>query len=282
MRRLFLSVVLAIGCAIALTILVAWNVARSEEVFQEPLAAEPVKLLQPGNNLVGWLGDTRAVERLRSDISEISIVEEWDTRARRFVQAEALEPGRGYRIVLSGDESVRWEPPEDPVLGTVRLRRGRNLVAWLGPDNWKIDRVVQGIGSAFVQAEWSTHTYASADSGSATTLPPIKRGAALWIEVSRNVNWLQPTGMLPTIRFPGGATPELIAQVESDLETVIRYFRESFGFEADATRFKVFVPTNVEALINAYRHDAPERVATEESRASLRSFYLVHGGWVSD
>lgn len=282
MRPFSLSVALAIGCAVALLSLVARDVARSEEVSLEPPTAGSVRLLEPGSNLIGWLGDTRSVERLREEIPEISSVEEWDTQAQRFAQAEALEPGRGYRILMSGDESILWEPPDDPVLGTVRLRRGRNLVAWLGPDDWSIDRVVQGIGSSFVQAEWSTHVYRPAEPGALMTLPAVERGAALWIEVSRNVNWLQPTGKLPTIRFPGGATPELKAQVESDLEIAIRFFRESFGFEADATKFKVFVPTDVEALIDTYRHDAPERVATAELLASLRSFYRLHGGWVAN
>ena len=271
----------AIVGASALVTSIGWEPAGAVAPSQEQRSPGNAASLQPGANLIGWLGEALPVERLREEIPAVTAVESWNPLAQRFAPAEALEPGRGYLIVLSGDEPIQWEPPEDPVLGTVRLRRGRNLVAWVGPDGWTIDRVVQGVGSSFLRAEWSDHVYRPADSDSVVGLPTVKRGAAIWIEVSRNVNWLQPTGKEPTIRFSVGAPAGLKAQVESDLQTVIQFYREYFGLEADATQFIVFIPSDVEALIDMYQRDAPEQVATEESRASLRSFYGMHGGWVS-
>ena len=57
----------------------------------------------------------------------------------------------------------------------------------------------------------------------------MRRGEALWVEVSRSVNWLQPTDILPRLVFPGGASQALQSRVREDLEAVVSYFGTQYG-----------------------------------------------------
>ena len=81
-------------------------------------------------------------------------------------------------------------------------------------------------------------------------MPTIRRGEALWINVARAVNWLQPTDILPRLIFPGGASGELQTRVRQDLEATLAFFRTQYGIQADPD-FTVYIPKDVEALIQA-------------------------------
>ncbi len=264
---LFAALLLAAGAALA----------SADEATEGEDAA--VVTLVPGDNIVGWVSSPHSVAGIKYRYPEIESILAWDALNQRMYEPVLLEPGMGLMFTLAGDQSVELPRPLTPAGGKTTLERGRNFVAWLGPDDWSIDRVVQGIGGAFVRAEWGQSIYRATDS--ADQLPTIRRGNVLWIEASRKVIWLQPTGLLPTVRYPGGASAELKAQVRADLVRVTTFFREHFAIEADTSSFLIFIPTDVEALIDAYHQDAPGRVASEELRDSLRSFYRQHGGWVA-
>lgn len=172
-----------------------WDLALADEA-NEPMDPALVTL-EPGENLVGWLGDAMPVDQLIRRIPAIESISAWEPLQRTFYEPTRLLAGAGYVLTLSGSESLDWRRPVTPVKGKITLHRGRNLVTWLGPDDWTIDRVALGSGRALVRAQWEGGEYSPSDAGKSEPLPTLKRGAALWIEVSRTVHWLQPAGVTP-------------------------------------------------------------------------------------
>ena len=104
-------------------------------------------------------------------------------------------------------------------------------------------------------------------------MPTIRRGEALWINIARAVNWLQPTDILPRLVFPGGAPDELQARVREDLEATLAFFRTQYGIQADPD-FTIYIPTDVDALIQTQKHDG-----ANADEASLRAQWNVLNTW---
>ena len=181
-----------LGCALVaavVTLLAAGAMLASAEEGEDAASELPSSpVLLSGDNLVGWVGESRSVVNLKRQVSAIEKIVAWDALHQREYEPAAVEPGMGVRIVVSGEEPLAWQPPETPVKSRLLLRRGRNLVAWLGPDDWTIDRVVLGIGRALVRTQWRDATYDPASSTSIESLPTVRRGDALWIEVSRDIH----------------------------------------------------------------------------------------------
>ncbi len=168
-----------------------------------------------------------------------------------------LKPGMGLVVRVGGEESVEWVRPRRPAQGTVRLERGLNLVAWMGRDGARLDRVVQGIGRQLEKAgTWTTEResldlLSVAEIMELDELPSVGFGDALWVQVARNQNWLQPTGVMPEIVLTGSPTRQLKAKVIADVQAVIDFYWEQYGLEADFSRFKIYFPTSAAALVNA-------------------------------
>ena len=205
------------------------TVARAEEP-----SGDIVTVLQPGENLVGWIAAEASIGDLFAAVPEIEAVWAWDTHRRRwraasprvpetFHSLRTLTPGMGLLIQLGGDRPVEWTRSAVPARGLVQLRPGPNLVAWSGPDDSEITWLSKGIGLSLVSAgvlssgETGWSLYDPANAATAESFPAINRGDALWITSSRNINWLQPTGVLPKIEFPGGASQQLQERVRADL-----------------------------------------------------------------
>ena len=267
-----------LGCALVaavVTLLAAGAVLASAEEGEgaaSEQASSPVLL--PGDNLVGWVGESRSVVYMRRQVSAIEKVAAWDALHQREYEPAVVEPGMGVRIVVSGEEPIEWQPPETPVKSRLLLRRGRNLVAWLGPDDWAIDRVVLGIGRALVRAQWSDATYAPASSVSIEPLPTVRRGEALWIEVSRDVQWLQPAGIMPTIKFAGAVSAEVQAEVRRDSVDVMNHFADRFSLQPDGSILTVYVAADVESLVKVFEADGLETRGLHET-------WYKSGGWAN-
>ena len=267
-----------LGCALVaavVTLLAAGAVLASAEEGEgaaSEQASSPVLL--PGANLVGWVGESRSVVYMRRQVSAIEKVAAWDALHQREYEPAVVEPGMGVRIVVSGEEPIEWQPPETPVKSRLLLRRGRNLVAWLGPDDWAIDRVVLGIGRALVRAQWSDATYAPASSVSIEPLPTVRRGEALWIEVSRDVQWLQPAGIMPTIKFAGAVSAEVQAEVRRDSVDVMNHFADRFSLQPDGSILTVYVAADVESLVKVFEADGLETRGLHET-------WYKSGGWAN-
>ena len=233
--------------------------ARAEEP-----SGEIVTVLQPGENLVGWIADEAPVGDLFAAAPAIEVVWAWDAQGRRWQAAsprapdelhslQTLRPGMGLLVWVGGDQPVEWRRSAVPARGLVELRPGRNLVAWAGPDDSSIAWLSKGIGISLVSAgalnggETSWSIYDPEDAATAEAFPAVSRGDALWVDVSRNINWLQPTGVLPTIEFPGGASQSLREQARSDLESVLEFYGENYGIQADFAQLTVYVPKDYDS-----------------------------------
>ena len=207
-------------------------------------------VLQPGDNLVGWIEGTTPVAELFDAVAEIETVWAWDALRRQWSAASrrvpselhtlrTLESGMGLLVQVGGNEPVEWLRSAYPAAGLVKLHQGPNLVAWLGRDESPITYLALGIGASFEGAEiWDTvnaqHlSYAPANDGTDGERSAIRRGDAIWVGVSRTVNWLQPTGVLPRILFRDAAPQDFRAMFRADLENVLEFFASQYGIQAD-------------------------------------------------
>ena len=299
-------ITLAIAVALAALLLCA-GLANA----QEPPDADSATRLEPGLNLVGWVGEPAPVSQLFRDIPRLEAIWAWDAELRDWIVAAPGAPewlgglgrvtaGMGLRMQLGGDQPYLWRRSTEPTRGLVKLRTGWNLVAWSGADGAAIGDVVKGIGWSLrtvrrwdaASQQWVTWTSpersaqvianTNADQGDAgDDAQPvgIRRGEALWIEVARAVNWLQPTDILPRLVFPGGASGEFQSRVRGALESVLTFFRDQYGIQADPD-FTIYVARDADALIQAWKDDGEG--VNDARAASTRTQWNRKGGWVDD
>ena len=302
---------LAVFALIALALLLTWSAARAQE---------PGTTLHPGLNLVGWTAEPTSVSQLFREIPQLEAIWAWDAELRDWITAARDAPewlgglgrvqaGMGLRMQLGGDQPFNWQRSTEPTRGLVKLRTGWNLVAWSGADQTPIDDALKGIGWSLravhrwnpTNQQWNTWTSpertaqliavnstdqaapnseAEAVADGEAETPAIRRGEALWINVARAVNWLQPTGILPRLVFPGGASTALQARVRRDLKATLAFFRDQYGIQADPD-FTVYAARNADALIQAYKDDDYEVDGAWE--ASIRDLWDdEYAGWASD
>ena len=261
---------------LAVTLGATLAVGNGVAVAEEPTdSVDPsVVVLEPGENLVGWLGEELPFDRLMRRFPAIDSISTWEPLSGEFYEPASLRAGQGYVITLSGTETVQWRRPMTPVTGKVTLERGRNLVAWLGPDGWTIDRVVQGVGRALIKAEWGESVYRTTGSLAVEELPTIRRGDALWIEVARRVNWLQPAGVMPTVVFTGDASSELQTVVRRDSVDVMNHFADEFGLQPDGSLLTVYVAADVESLVSRLEEE-------ERESAGIHKLWYEASGWAN-
>ena len=296
-------ITLAIAGALAALLLGAGLAAG-----QEPDEAGGGTRLEPGANLVGWVGEARPVSELFREIPRLEGIWAWDAELRDWIVAAPGAPewlgglgrvtaGMGLRMQLGGDQPFLWQRSTEPTRGLVKLRTGWNLVAWSGADGAAIGDVAKGIGWSLrtvrrwdaANQEWVTWTSPErsaqviantgadqGDAGDEAQPVGIRRGEALWIEVARAVNWLQPTEILPRLVFPGGASQELQSRVREDLRATLAFFRDQYGIQADPD-FTVYAAKDIDALIQAYKDDGQD--VDEAYEASERALWNRAGGW---
>ena len=167
--------------------------------------------LQPGDNLIGWVAEPIGIEEVFAAIPEAKLIYHWDasSRAWRYTirgvggSLTALEPGMAAMIRIIGDKPALWERPLTPAKGMVTLYRGVNWVTWVGRDEWPLDQVARGIGKSLVSIRVGDVTWPAPLDSSIDDLPTLRRGDALQVTVSRDLRWLQPTGIIPDIEWVG-------------------------------------------------------------------------------
>ena len=290
-----------LAAAFALALLLTWGAAGA----QEP--PETGTRLEPGINLVGWVGEATSVSQLFDEIPQLESIWAWDAELRDWIVAGRGAPewlgglgrvtaGMGLRMQLGGDQPYLWRRSTEPTRGLVKLRTGWNLVAWSGADGTPIDDAVKGIGWSLrsvrrwnpTTQQWTSWTSpersaqliaaANADQEAAgdSAMPAIRRGEALWINVARAVNWLQPTDILPRLVFPGGASQQLQARVREDLEAVLAFYRDQYGIQADPD-FTIYAAKDADTLIQAYKDDGQD--VDDAYEASERALWNRSAGW---
>ncbi|MCY3567417.1 MAG: carboxypeptidase-like regulatory domain-containing protein, partial [Chloroflexi bacterium] len=248
--------------------------SADESVEPEEPVDPSIVVLEPGENLVGWIGDSRSVALLKRQAPAIESVKGWDAQAQQFVDVESLDPGKGYAITLGSEDSALFRRPMTPALGKIELKRGRNLVTWLGPDDWSIDRVVLGVGRSLLRVDWNGMTYRSSQGENTGSLPLVQRGDALWVEVSRAVNWLQPAGVMPTVKFAGDVDETLRVEVRRDSIDAMSFFSDEFALQPDGSILTVYVAAGVNALVEALEEDG---FGTD----GVHRLWYTAGGWAN-
>lgn len=257
-----LGAVLAAALVLGVMGLTMAAAQEPDETVVEVAASRPqpgdtmTTILSPGDNLIGWIEGKTAVADLFEAVPEIGTVWAWDVLRRQWLAASRrvpaqlhtlrqLAPGMGLLVQVDADEPVEWLRPAYPAAGLVKLHEGPNLVAWLGRDESPITYLALGVGASFEGAEiWDAANvqYLSYDPLNGETdggLFAIRRGDAVWVNVSRTVNWLQPTGVLPRILFRDAVPQSFRAMFRADLENVLEFFASQYGIQADYSQLTV-------------------------------------------
>ena len=274
LRRIGLS--LSVAAALALLAIVTPAIAQSPQTGTR---------LEPGVNLVGWVGEATPVSQLFREIPRLEAVWAWDAELRDWVVAGrgasdwlgglgTVSAGMGLRLQLGGGGSFVWRRSTEPTRGLVRLWTGWNLVAWSGADGATIDDIRKGIGASLV----SVRRWDATNQRYSSVVSDVRRGEVLWVRVSRTVNWLQPTGIMPRLVFPGGASADVREGAERLIPAFLAFFRETFGLEADGSAYEIWMPTSGEAL----RQTALERGVEAERAEGLISQWNSVAGWLDN
>ncbi len=237
--------------------IVALTVFTSLSVRANDPEATSTTTLEPGDNFIGWVSEPIAVDQVFAAIPEAALIYTWDADRRGWRSAirgvggslETLEPGMAAMIRISGTRSALWERPLTPAKGMVTLYRGVNWVTWVGRDDWPLDQVARGIGQSLVSVRVGDVTYPAPLDSSVGELPALRRGDALQVTVSRDLRWLQPTGMMPTVVWAGDVPQSLQDKITADIRYIIELFAEQFGVESDFSETTILLYQNIEDTI---------------------------------
>ena len=204
--------------------------------------------LQPGWNMVGWVGPETASRRLFAELPALQRISAWDAEQRRYRRAwrdqdeelPALTPGMGLWLLIGGDAPVQWRRPIALEGAKLRLRPGLNLVGWTGDDGTPVgealDRLGNSVSVAWVwdagSGQYTSYTLSAA--GAARTQLALSRGDALWIHVSEPAEWRQPGSADPPVVFLGEIPAYIKMSIVAEYENVQTFFAERFGVEPKA------------------------------------------------
>lgn len=287
-RRLLVA--LAIG--LFATLLVCLRAVSADD--GERPSDQPAVLLQPGNNLVGWIQETMAVGALFEAIPQIEAIFSWDAKNAQWrVAAPAvpehlwtlpeIEPGMAVWVRNGSDEAVPWVEQSVPVRGLVELHQGTNWVSWAGPDDWSVEQVARGIGISLVELRLDDARFVAAQPETADQFPQIRRGDALVVTTTRGINWLQPTGLMPNLVFPPDASEELKQDIREDVRAVIDYFADRFGIQADRITVETFGHPHARGDTIAVhmdgRHRSQKRSVLVHEYFHAVQYQLMGRGW---
>ena len=295
--RLSLTLLTGLVAALAASGLSTVLATSGEEVGSETITAT----LEPGDNFVGWVSDRILVDDVFAAIPKAALIYTWDGERQVWRPAirdiggslTVLEPGMAAMIRIDGTRSVRWERPLAPAKGTVTLYRGVNWVTWVGRDDWPLDEAARGIGKSLVSIRVGDVTWPAPLDGNVDELPKLRRGDALEVTVSRDLRWLQPTGMMPKIVWVGDISESMQEEIKADIRGVLDYFAEEFAIETDFSTTTEMIYSDFDAAVEHEKAGkqpsfgyTPERL--QSSLTSGRTgqsrpwdFWMSACGWMS-
>ena len=241
LRPLLLVAVVAVAVSVAL---VSTHNAASA---QAPAANTIATQLQPGWNVIGWLGSDTTVDDLFRAIPALQLVAAWDAEAGRYAwgsrdgktptSLERLPRGHGLYLRLAGTETVQWTRPAAEGVVLLRLHAGHNLVTWGGPDGTPVEEAVDWLGDAVVSASrWNadrreSERYRPGVSAAANTLRTLNHGDALWVRLSKDASWWQSGTAGTEFVFEEPLHPETEAALRAEVASVLAFFYEAYGLE---------------------------------------------------
>ena len=242
----------ALLAALALLLLYAQPSAAHAD---EPLAPDEtagagtiVTWLQPGWNMVGWIGPATPTSELFEEIPALERVSAWDANEQQYQRAtrdspdglSTLTPGMGLWLRLGGNDAVRWTRPAVPDGLVLRLHRGLNFVGVVS--GGAVSRFSAAASGAW---RWdpARQQYALYRFGDHA----LRAGDALWIQASAPVNWWQPGTAEPPFVFLGDISAEIQSDILAEYERQRRFFAERFA--AVGTGLLTYIGADREAIV---------------------------------
>lgn len=253
---------LACCVAVVVALIVASPYALGSGIDSEDSTSETrIITLQPGDNLIGWVAEPIGIEEVFAAIPEAQLIYRWVASSRTWQYAirgvggslTALEPGMAAMIRIDGARPVQWEQPLTPAKGMVTLYRGVNWVTWVGRDEWPLDQVARGIGKSLVSVRVDDVTWPAPLDAILNDLPVLRRGDPVQVTVSRDLRWLQPTGMMPKIVPVGDISESLQEDIRADVRGVLDFFAEKFAIETDFSTSTVMIYSDFDAAVEHER-----------------------------
>ena len=242
-----------LGAALAVLVLCAGlapaRATATEESVETADDGTITTVLQPGWNMVGWLGPDAPATVLFDALPVLAQVSAWDGDEQRYQHATrnsagllGLTPGRGLWLLVGGTATVEWERPVSEAGVLLQLRTGKNLVGWAGGDGVAIEEALGRFGGALVRASrWDpvAQRYEGYRPGAADFANPLRdlnQGDALWVELSGAARWWQSGTAEPRFVFTEDISVEDRQAVRAMLGSVRAVFAERFGMHtADVT-----------------------------------------------
>ena len=232
-------VLLALGVGLAST--------HATASAQAPPAGTITTRLQPGWNMIGWLGPDTTAAELFDAIPALNFIVAWDGGAQRYrwvwrasLGQQALpwiQQGRGLALHIGGEAAVEWTRPAAEGVVLLPLRAGNNLVTWGGLDGTPIEEALDWLGDAVVGASrWNAATRASeryrpGAPPSANTLRTLNHGDALWVQLSEDASWWQSATAETEFEFEEPLHPETESALRGEVAGVLAFFYENYGLE---------------------------------------------------
>ena len=209
-----------------------------------PVPSTTTTPLQPGWNLIGWMGPGTTVADLFAAIPALQVVAAWDREAVRYAWARRggrTPPGlaqvtRGQALFLwvGGTDPVVWTRPGSAAGMLLTLPSGSSLVGWAGLDGTPIAEAVGRFGEALVGASrWNaaTQSYERYDPGAeepAEGMPVLQHGDALWVELSEERRWWQSGTERTDFVFRGDVSAQRQSELRNEMERVVAFFAERY------------------------------------------------------
>ena len=209
-------------------------------------------VLQPGWNMVGWLGGDVPATEIFDQIPNLERITAWDGENQRYQRRTSnsvprfglkrLAPGRGLMVFVGGDEPVEWTRAASEESMLLELHAGRNLVGWAGRDDTPVEDALARFGDSLVHASmWDAstgqHLHHHPGRESAAPLTHLDHGDALWVELTQDAPWWQSGAAPPPVEFVGEFTDVERAEIRGWVDRSRAVFAERWGVQAPFTAY---------------------------------------------
>ena len=164
-------------------------------------------VLQPGWNMVAWLGPEVSARELLAAIPRLQHVAVWDGARQRYrsYSREGAEEdglfriprGAGVWLEVGGDEPFQWVRVAASESVLLELQAGDNLVGWSGRDGVDLSDALSRLKPVLIKAiRWNAEAgsyefYSPLVPDSLNTSWALNHGDALLLELTESVRWWQ-------------------------------------------------------------------------------------------
>jgi len=248
--------------------------------------------LQPGWNMVGWLGPEASVSELFDLIPELTHVSAWDAEQQRYdrmsqslapsSRALILTPGRGVWMYIGGNKPVEWTRPIASDPAPVLLREGRNLVGWTGRAGTQVRQALAAVEPVLRRAlRWDAvaqrFQYHQLGAGNRVNVfGELRHGDALWVEVTEDAWWWQSGAVSSPFVFTDGVPADARAHVRAETTSVLSFFADQYGIVPPEVGVSVDPEVTVAAASDGRRIVLGRSTGAGPSIGSLLAREYVH------